>query len=507
MFFQIRAFFCRGEKLEEEALGLFQKSLQIQLVGLLEYHPKVAQTYDFIASSYRMMNKLDEALASYQRAQRIWEKCSTIDQLNTGSNSHFSSFIQNSYKEIHKRVGLDSLSFPDLMNNNPFTYSVLLTNYTNCAEICLLQKNFLDATVYYQCAVDLQLEHFSSTDRDAALLWMKLGTTYDSLELFDEALNALSNALQIYLSMTTPDPTDLATIYKSMGFVCIDTKEYDLALSHFNECLEIQMIFLRRADTALADTHRCIGLTLKLQGNHADEKVYLQQSLQIVEKHAFPSKKSSQIDQREKQQRSTSLYQSSEESSQDHRSMALVCLRERNYEKALEHLEQDLTMQLTSLPSDHLDLVNTYLSIADVMCQTHRLVEAVTYFKYALQILNKHLPNTSTQVLENSLKLGHLHLKLHQFEDSLAAYQEVLTIQFNVLPSNHLDTAATYKQIALVQYIMSDFDHALMNFEHCLKIQRLLLPSHHPDLLDTQIRIDDLRCDLNALADSTVNNQ
>jgi tetratricopeptide (TPR) repeat protein len=189
------------------------------------------------------------------------------------------------------------------------------------------------------------------------------------------------------------------------------------------------------------------------------------------------------------------------------------------YQKALDHYVQYLSIKEPLLGSFHLDVAFIYHRMGElyhtqlqhdpaklwylkalesfkvVLGASHPLVAvvlshlgslhgemadfdtALLYHMEALQIKQSHLRWNDPQIAEALTHVAHVHVKLGNSKEALLLYDQVHVLQIAIHGSNSLEVAATLSSTAQLHYHQQHYDTAFELYQQVLTIHR----DHHED--------------------------
>ncbi|CAF4142251.1 unnamed protein product [Adineta steineri] len=152
------------------------------------------------------------------------------------------------------------------------------------------------------------------------------------------------------------------------------------------------------------------------------------------------------------------------------------------YPEALTYYEKSLAIKQKTLPSNHLNLADSYINIGTAHYHMGDYPKALSYYEKALAIQQKTLPSSHTDLALSYIGIGLVYDKMGDYPKALSSHEKALAIKQQSLPSNHPDLGMSYNNIGNVCYSMGDYPKALSYYEKALVIQQQSLPSNHPDL-------------------------
>jgi tetratricopeptide (TPR) repeat protein len=126
----------------------------------------------------------------------------------------------------------------------------------------------------------------------------------------------------------------------------------------------------------------------------------------------------------------------------------------KDYDQALSNLKNAVEIQERTLPSDSLDLAQTYHSIASAYDDVEEYDFALKYFNRALKIRQKVLPKNHPKIAATYNNLGALYYHKQDYSKALEYYQKSLEIARQTLPPEHPNIAITENNIRKITDLM-----------------------------------------------------
>lgn len=228
-------------------------------------------------------------------------------------------------------------------------------------------------TLLETTAKDDQKEH--------AHLHHQLGIAHEGKEDFQNALSHYYNSLNISLSYLPLNDPLLCPTYSNIGLVLKKLGNLDGSLEYLQHALDIGLIAPNPNEAEIAIRYNNIGDVFDAQGNQTDALEYYQLALEIEQK-CLPS--------------FHPLIGAT------HHNIGLVYHSLKDYPSALTHLTKALEIDQKSLPSDHPSLIMAHANIAGVLEDLHQYTEAIEHTEKAVQIV------------QNALGLDHSHTRMLQ---------------------------------------------------------------------------------------------
>jgi tetratricopeptide (TPR) repeat protein len=179
-----------------------------------------------------------------------------------------------------------------------------------------------------------------------------------------------------------------------------------------------------------------------------------------------------------------------------HMIISAVYERLAQYDKALEHCKQAISMRERLLGKDAVDTAEAYSFAATIFSDQGIHANALKWYNKALAVYEKLLgadhPFTATTY--NNIALAHSHNG--DFQEALDRYKKALSIKERVFGGEHPDTAATYNNIATLYADSEEYSKALEWYGKALSIKERVLGKGHPDTATTYNNIASVYADM-----------
>ncbi|CAF1536268.1 unnamed protein product [Adineta ricciae] len=225
--------------LSEEAITLFEKSLQLELQSLPSNHPSVATSYNNMGLVYSDMDEYSKALASYEEALKI--------RLQSLPSNH-----------------------PDVASS-----------YNNIGAVYSHMGEYSKALVSYEEALKIRLQSLPSNHPHVASSYGNIGNVYSDMGEYSKALVSYEEALKIKLQSLPSNHPDVASSYNNIGNVYYRIGEYSKALISHGEALKIKLQSLPSNHPSVASSYNNIGLVYSHMGEYSKAYLFYKDALQI----------------------------------------------------------------------------------------------------------------------------------------------------------------------------------------------------------------------------------
>nr|WP_255695595.1 CHAT domain-containing protein [Rhodohalobacter sp. 614A] len=279
----------------EEAVGNFQKSFEYysaavesiqHLEGNREILRLLALTYNNMGILLRRLGKADEAMGYYQKALQVTTSL-------YGENHPEMGLLYNNIGAIHYGLGdygqaadhfLKAASiFRDNYGEN---HARVAGGYNNAGVAYMQMKDLEKAAEILERAQRIKEETLGENHMDTAIGYSNLASIYRENKEYDAALENIQKSLRVRKKIYGEDHPDLISPYIQFGEFYTEIENFSLARDQYQEALRI-------AESRLGENHPDVWeVILKLGDTYEEQKEYDQARenyLQAYEKIATTS--------------------------------------------------------------------------------------------------------------------------------------------------------------------------------------------------------------------------
>ncbi|CAF4988233.1 unnamed protein product, partial [Rotaria sp. Silwood1] len=205
----------------------------------------------------------------------------------------------------------------------------------------------------------------ASTDKERSDYNLQLGTVYNNMGEYSQALSSYERSLEIQKIALPLNHPDLAASYSNIGMVYHKMGEYSKALSSYERSLEIRKIALPPNHPDLAASYNNIGLVYNNMGEYSKALSSFEQAI-AIKKIALPP--------------------NHPDSANTYNNIGMVYGNMGEYSKALSSYERSLEIRKIALPPNHPDLAASYINIGLVYNNMGEYSEALSSYQRSLEI-------------------------------------------------------------------------------------------------------------------------
>lgn len=379
-------------------------------------------------------------------------------------------------------------------------YSYLQNDFTISPPSLKTLGDFLNQMGEYEKAEHyyrLMINELSERNEDIIDIYNAIGVTYYERGLNNDAMKYYQDALD----MRPSNYETLATTHINIGSLERQQCQYDAALKHYQQAVEIIESNSSKSNLLLAGVFLNIGNIYDRQGDYRISLEYYKKSLDTARSilpkyHPF----------------FVTL----------HNNIGAVYDNLADYPLALDNFDGALTISQKILPANHSSLVPIYVNIGDVCRVLCSYAKALECFDKALQIelrsspLNQDIVATiynnigltlhssssfvkalvhfeKAQELATDPKIlmsiynnrGTTFMFLKNHEKAIENLEKAVELKMKYLDERHPSLATTYHNLAALYQTVQDYPNALKYSKKTLEIDRFTLPPNHPNLATT----------------------
>ncbi len=323
------------------------------------------------------------------------------------------------------------------------------------AKAAQAKADYAEAVLNYQRA--LQLVGGDPTNR--AVVLNNLGSAYDDLGKYPEALRAYNECLKLKEANLGPSDLDVASTVNNLATLYHKLGDYDKADANYRRSLNIKMNKLKPDDPAIAVGFNNLAVLFKERGQRAQAEPYLLRALKIYEAAYGPN----------------------------HIAVAETCTNLANlydtlglYAKAEPLYLRSLGIKRTNLGEDHPDVADSLQNLASFYEDLQEYEKAEPIARQALAIYKKTLDADHPKLAQCQSNLALICKKLGHYDQSEQLYLSSLKIREAKLGTSHPDVAISANNLAMLYERMEQLDKAEPLYQRSLKIVQAKFPAGHP---------------------------
>jgi tetratricopeptide (TPR) repeat protein len=240
----------------------------MDLGGLYYKAGEYNEAKTFISRALTIREK-NGGLESVETAESLNDLGVVLDEL--GEKDVAQSFFRQALEIREKKLGLDHLDTAESLNS--------------VASSLFDSDNFEIALAYFKRCLSIRELKLPPGDPSILSAMFNIGSTYDFLNMKDEAQEIFNKALRVSLEVFGEN--DLTTVqayaYRSV-FLWHNNIDYELAEIDSRHALAIQENILGSNHPDIAGSLENIAICLKLKGNLMEAEAMYRRAIQIMEK-------------------------------------------------------------------------------------------------------------------------------------------------------------------------------------------------------------------------------
>ncbi|MEQ9403303.1 MAG: tetratricopeptide repeat protein [Cyclobacteriaceae bacterium] len=269
--------------------------------------------------------------------------------------------------------------------------SVQASSHNAIGNLFFFQSDYDSALYHYGRCYDLSVS-INDSIRIASML-NNIGQVNNYLANYDTAIFLLLQAREAY---TRVDSTRIANAVNNLGNTYYKMNDFDRALEYYLEAAELKEKFGQKL--SLSNTLNNIGIILKNQGKYEEAIPYYEKSLEIAEEYNDKNK------QANAHNNLSSLYQDGPG----------------DLKKSEYHVLKSIALKQEM--GDKAGLYNSYNNYADLLSETRRFTEALSYIERA-EALEKEL-GTTMYTADGLLMKSYVLRDLGRYKEAYETYRQ-----------------------------------------------------------------------------------
>ncbi|GGX22377.1 hypothetical protein GCM10007384_24480 [Aquimarina muelleri] len=410
----------------KNALGFFQKTLQIRLATLPKNNPHIAGAYSNLSWVYQLMGEYDKALKYQKRALDIKIKV---------------------FGENHHSIAT--------------SYYIIGTTYFYLQEYDI-------ALHFYNKSLNIRKRVLDSDHIDMGNTLLSIGLTYDKNEEYDKALNYFNKSLNIRKNIYNTNNEKVAICNRVIGNIYRKKGEYEKALPYLEKFLSVMIHLYGRNDHNVVSALNLIGICYKQKGEHEKAMVYYNKAVAIRTNLSKQNKK-----------KCYSVYNN----------IGVIYKHKGEYDRALKYYKKALYNNIEKFGEDYIHTALNYNNIGNIYRLKGNFEESLVYYKKALDIRTRLFDQNNSEIADTYNDIGEMYHAKKQYDSALYYYDKSLKIRTYVFGEYHPDIASSYENLANTYFKKEDHTAATKNHQKSLEIRRSIFGEHHPKVALTYTHI------------------
>jgi tetratricopeptide (TPR) repeat protein len=380
-----------GQGKYAEAIGFYEKALQIKQKTLPVNHSSFATSYGSIGLVYHNMGEYSKALSYYEKALEISQKTLPANHPDLAGFYHNIGLVYDKMSEYSKAFSYYEKAHGIFQKTLPGNHPDLATSYNNIGGVYKNMGEYSKALSYYEKALKICQTTLPPNHPSLAISYNNIGLVYDNMGEYSKALSYHEKALDIKRKTLSPNHPDLATSYSNIGLVYYNMGKYSKALSYYEKALEIEQKTLSANHPDLAASYNNIGEAYNMMSECSKALSYYEKTLEILQK---------------------TLPQYHPYLAISYNNIGNVYNNMGEYSKALSYYEKTLEILQKTLPQYHPYLAISYNNIGNVYNKMGEYSKALPYYERALDIFQRSLPPNHPYIQSVTMSIKNTKRKL-----------------------------------------------------------------------------------------------
>ena len=297
-----------------------------------------------------------------------------------------------------------------------------------------------------------------------ATLMDTMSTVYESLGIYDRAVELAAAALTIRRRELGDAHQDTAASLRNLGVALVGTGDYAGAQKPLREALAIRRALFGNEHECVAGTLGPLGLLALRAGDYETAETLLTQSLDLHRK-LFSDDNSRVL---------VALT-----------NMAAVYMKQGRFADALPLQREVLEFRQRNLDPKHPDLALAMNNLAASLSRTGDRAEAERMFREALALRRDVLPEDHPGISTALNNLARVLAAQGDYEAAEPLYRESLEMRRRQLGGEHPRVATALNNLGLCLYQQGDYGAARSTLQQAVAMRRKLLGENHRDLANS----------------------
>ncbi|CAF1399813.1 unnamed protein product [Adineta steineri] len=356
-------------------LGQINKAQNVYEVLLDQIH---LMTWAEQSLTYHQLGSIKDDQAKYEEAIKLYEKSIEIRRKHCSSNDPDLITTYANIGAVYSKMGNYSKALlihekvlKVRQEARPYNNIDLSTSYINIGEVYEKLGKYPEALSFYEKNLDIRQKISSPNHPELANSYSWIGSIYEKNGEYSQALSYSEKSLEIRLKTLPSDHPDLAIAYNNIGFIYTRVEKYSEALSSYEKALEIYQKTLSTDHPNLAMTHLNIGFV-------HEKKNDLSKALSHYENACEDFRKT--------------LPSNHPDLATSYSRIGGIYVKLNDYSKAFSFWKRSLEICIRSLGADHPNLAIMYENIALIYSKMGEHSKALAAYKMAFEIYQKSLP-------------------------------------------------------------------------------------------------------------------
>jgi tetratricopeptide (TPR) repeat protein len=203
----------------EEAVGFYEKALEIKQKTLPANHPSLATSYNNIGLVYNNMGEYSKALSYYEKSLEIQQKTLPANHPSLARSYNNIGSVYTSMGEYSKALSYYEKAFEIRQKTLPANHPSLATSYNNIGAVYNNMGEYSKALSYYEKSLEIRQKTLPTDHLSLATSYNNIGSVYNNMGEYSKALSYFERALSILQRSLPPNHPHLKTVKESIEIV------------------------------------------------------------------------------------------------------------------------------------------------------------------------------------------------------------------------------------------------------------------------------------------------
>ena len=268
----------------DKAVELFHKSLRIRIERFGENNADVAACYNVLGVMSDNMGQYIEALEYYQKALDIRIATLGKDHPDVATTYSNVSILYKTKGDFEKADKYNQMALASRLNNFGDNHPVVATTYNNMGIVYQLMGDFEKSLDFHNKALEMRMKFFGTNHSEVAASYQNIAITHSEKKDFTKALQYYKKALDIDSITFGPNHPYVAGGYFNMGVVFKDQGDYSRAIESFNKAIHIDIDVLGESHPHIATSYNYLGQAYTKQEDYEVGLSYFNKAMEIYDK-------------------------------------------------------------------------------------------------------------------------------------------------------------------------------------------------------------------------------
>ncbi len=414
----------RRETQRKWALAAAAALLVVVVVGSLGFSRRLAAERDLAVAAR------DDAERQKAITFESLEGTSSLVNYMLGSLRERLDLERDKDREVARAVGEGVFDYYRRVDTSEFSSELALEHADQLSQV---GGQFSDLGLVEESiellekGLGLQGRFLTQDDSALAPTLVRLGESYERLEMWDEAIAVLDRVEEISDSNPATDPLIVARGLRRRGLVLTGMAEYEAAEAAFRAAYEMTVAEAGEDDPRIVSSARALGDLLFEVGRYDEARGYLEAALLLAE--SYPG------------ERRIELIETN---------MAVAALDDQmgEHERAIELYQRAIDIASEEFGPDDRMVGMSLFGLGNVYEHMDDYVRADAVMKRGLKVFEAYYPPNHHEIGLGIVNYAGIQIHLKDYEGAVRSYQRVLEIFAAAYGPFHKHTAVAHGELA-----------------------------------------------------------